>query len=529
MPLQVYNTLTRRKEPFSPLKPGAAGMYLCGPTVYSDCHIGHLMGPVLFDAVARWLRARGYDVRFVNNITDIDDKIIDRARESGEPWQAITERYTAQYFDLLKRLRVATITDHPRCTQYVAQMVSYIADLIAKGRAYAAGDGVYYDVRQQKDYGKLSGRRLDEMEADAEKEGKAASGVRHPADFALWKLAKPGEPSWPSPWGAGRPGWHIECSVMSLHTLGETFDIHAGGEELKFPHHENEIAQGEAHGGGYARCWMHNNLVQYEGAKVSKSDPRMREKAFAMQFQARNVVESHGAAVVRLLLLSGHYRRPVDFAPSAIESVRTSLSRLHKLIGTAMGDPGEARLDEILARPLPAEAARHREAFCAAMDDDFNTAAALAEVHALAALARRLEGGERDAVVRLLRDLGRLIGIFLSGDERDTREGTDAPPALTRAMALVLELRQRARANRAFAVSDRIRAALTEAGIAVKDSKDGASWQLTGAADAALARVVALLTELREQAQASGDAEGAKRIADELGALTAKDSAAGAG
>jgi cysteinyl-tRNA synthetase len=500
MALQIYNTLTRRKQPFAPLRPNQVGMYLCGPTVYSDCHIGHLMGPVLFDAVARWLRARGHAVRFVNNITDIDDKIIKRANETGEPWQAITERYTGQYFDLLKRLRVGTITDHPRCTGYVEQMVAYIADLVAKGRAYAAADGVYYDVRQQADYGKLSGRRLDEMAADAEKEGKAATGVRHPADFALWKLAKAGEPSWPSPWGAGRPGWHIECSVMSLHTLGDTFDIHAGGEELKFPHHENEIAQGEAHGGGYARCWMHNNLVQYEGDKVSKSDPRMREAAFAMQFQAKNVIETHGAAVVRLLLLSGHYRRPVDFAPQAIESVRTALGRLHKLLGPAMTEAGEPKLDEILARPIPAEAAKHREAFCAAMDDDFNTAAALAELYALAALARRQEGAERETTVRLLRDLGRLIGLFIAGDERDTQVAGGSA-ALDAVMATVLELRQQARAQRQFAVSDQIRAALTEAGIAVKDAKDGATWELTGSAEKALERATALVQTLREQAR----------------------------
>jgi cysteinyl-tRNA synthetase len=477
MSIQVYNTLTRQKQPLDPVIPGQVGMYLCGPTVYDDCHIGHLMGPVLFDAVARWLRARGHAVRFVNNITDIDDKIIGKARDTGEPWQAITARYSGQYFDLLARLHVTTITDHPRCTGFVPQMVAYIEDLVRAGRAYVAGDGVYYEVALQPGYGKLSGRRLDEMVADAEKEGKLAHGLRSRADFALWKLAKPGEPSWPSPWGDGRPGWHIECSVMSHHTLGATFDIHAGGEELKFPHHENEVAQGEAHGGGYARVWMHNNLVQFEGAKVSKSDPRMRDPSFRRQFQALAVIEGHGAAVVRFLLLNGHYRRPVDFAPANIGAIRTALGRLHRALGPALDAPGEPALDELLARPLPPEAARHRERFVAAMDDDFNTGAAIAELFGLAPAAAK-GGPERE----LLRDLGRLIGLFQPGDGKDTlaapATGAD-DGALAKVMALVLELRQKARANRDFATSDLIRDRLKEAGIAVKDAKDGATWERT--------------------------------------------------
>jgi cysteinyl-tRNA synthetase len=477
MGLRVYNTLTRAKQDFVPVAPGRVGIYLCGPTVYSDCHIGHLMGPVLFDAVARWFAVRGYAVRFVNNITDIDDKIIARAQAENEPWQVITERYLAQYRALLARLQVATITDQPRCTEYVPQMVAYIAELMAKGRAYAAGDGVYFDVRQQPDYGKLSGRRLEELAADAEKEGKLAGGLRHPADFALWKLAKPGEPSWPSPWGAGRPGWHIECSVMSLHTLGDTFDIHAGGEELKFPHHENEIAQGEAHGGGYARCWMHNNLVQFQGAKVSKSDPRMRDAAFAAQFRAQSVLDAHGAAAVRLLLLSGHYRRPVDFAPEAIAAVKTALVRLHRLLGPALAEPVGDPAAILAAPDLPSAVARHREAFAAAMDDDFNTAAAIAELHGLAALARA-GGADAPVAVTTLCALGRLIGLFQPGDAAAAVPADAAGDgALDQVMALVLELRQRARTARDFAQSDLIRDRLKAAGIVVKDAKDGATWE----------------------------------------------------
>ncbi len=474
MALRVYNTLTRSKQDFVPVSPGKVGIYLCGPTVYSDCHIGHLMGPVLFDAVARWFAARGFAVRFVNNITDIDDKIIDRARASGEDWTLITERYLAQYLGLLQRLHVTSITDHPRCTNYVRLMIVYIADLVEKGRAYVASDGVYFDVRQQPGYGKLSNRKLDDMTADAEKDAKVAGGLRHPADFALWKLVKPGEPSWPSQWGSGRPGWHIECSVMSLHTLGETFDIHAGGEELKFPHHENEIAQGEAHGGEYARCWMHNNLVQFQGAKVSKSDPRMRDAAFAGQFKALNVVDTHGGAAVRLLLLSGHYRRPVDFAPEVIAAVKTSLAKLHRLLGAALDAP--VTTNDVLTRPLPEAVARHRDAFAAAMDDDFNTAAAIAELHGLAAIARA-GSADAEAALLALRDLGRIIGLFQPGDAAAAPAGAD-DATLAKVMALVLELRQRARANRDFAQSDLIRDRLKDAGITVKDNKDGAAWEL---------------------------------------------------
>jgi cysteinyl-tRNA synthetase len=469
-PISVFNTLTRRKEPLSPRVPGQVGMYLCGPTVYADCHIGHLMGPVLFDAVARWLAASGHAVRFVNNITDIDDKIIERAARDGVPWQTITATYTAQYLDLLAALHVTTITDHPRCTGYVPQMVAYIERLMAAGRAYyVAGDGVYYDVAQQPAYGKLSGRRLDEMVADADKEAKAGR-LRSRADFALWKLAKPGEPSWPSPWGAGRPGWHIECSVMSHHTLGADFDIHAGGEELKFPHHENEIAQGEAHGGAYARVWMHNNLVQFGGAKVSKSDPRMQDPAFRMQFQAKAVIAAHGPAVVRFLLLNGHYRRPVDFAPDNIGALRTALGRLLSAVGPVLADPlRPASVAELLSRPLAPALAARRDAFVAAMDDDFNTGAAIAELFGLA-------GQTADTEARLLlRDLGRLIGLFQPGDTA----GPAAPPddqRLAQVMALVLDLRADARARRDFATSDRIRDRLAAAGIAVKDGKDGATW-----------------------------------------------------
>jgi len=491
--IRIYNTLTRREEDFTPVVPGQAGIYLCGPTVYDDCHIGHLMGPVLFDACARWLQVRGHRVRLVNNITDIDDKIIQRALTTGEPWQDITRRYTAQYLDLLARLHVTTITDHPRCSDFVPQMVTYIGELIAAGRAYAvADDGVYFDVQKQEGYGKLSGRKLDDMQAGARIERDAR--LHHPADFALWKLAKPGEPSWPSPWGAGRPGWHIECSVMSHHTLGHTFDIHAGGEELKFPHHENEIAQGEAHGGCYARIWMHNNLVQFEGDKISKSDPRMKDPAFRDQFKALEVVGRFGGSVVRFLLLSGQYRRPVDFAPAVIASQRTALGKLHRQLGPLLDEASGA---DVLTRSLPPLAAATRDTVCAGMDHDFNTGAVIAACFTLATEARKHSDDEAATLNRAWRDLGRLIGLFQPGDGKDTAEATTtAGSALTALMARLITRRQTARAARDFATADRIRDALTPVKIAIKDGKDGATWVLAGDEAAATAAVEALLAQL---------------------------------
>jgi cysteinyl-tRNA synthetase len=487
-PIQIYNTLSRRVEALRPLREGEVGIYLCGPTVYDDCHIGHLMGPVLFDVVARWLRARGYRVRLVNNITDIDDKIINRANADGVAWDAITTRYTAQYLGYLKHLHVVTVTDHPKCSEYIPQMVRYVADLIAKGRAYVAEDGVYYDVQQQPDYGKLSGRHIENMLVGTRVD-RTVEGRRHSADFALWKLAKPGEPSWDSPWGQGRPGWHIECSVMSNETLGSTFDIHAGGDDLKFPHHENEIAQGEAHGGEYAKCWMHNGLIQYESVKIGKSDQRMQDPAFRRQFQADHLLGTVGAATVRFLLLQGHYRRPNDFAPSALQAARTALAKLHRDLGPLLDEPlglsDAALLADIMTRNLPLGAVAARTAVAAAMDDDFATGTAIA---ALFALRDRLRAeyifdaneSNRQISLRTLRDLGRLLGLFQPGDGKDTGVAAaddEEGAAVAAAMAKVLALRQTVRAQKRFADSDKIRAALTAAGIVVKDGKDGASWQ----------------------------------------------------
>jgi len=467
--ISIHNTLSRQLEELRPPGAGQLGLYLCGPTVYDDCHIGHLMGPVLFDAVVRWLQARGYQVRFVNNITDIDDKIIDRARRTGEDWRAITVRYTRQYFSFLERLHVDTITDHPRCTEFIPQMVEFTRDLIAKGRAYVAGDGVYYDVRLQPGYGKLSGRRLEDART-----GEAAADLHDPADFALWKKAKPGEPTWPSPWGDGRPGWHLECSVMASALLGTEFDIHGGGDDLKFPHHENEVAQSEACGHRYAHVWMHHGLVQFGGKKVAKSDPRMRDPGFAQQFQAKWLLDTYGAPTLRFFLLRGHYRRPIDFEPGNLEAARKGLLRMAEVIGDALVVPSGS--NDVLARALPDAAAQARTTFAAAMDADFNTGEAIASLFTLASHARKVEGTEREASALALRDLGRLLGLFQPSDAGQLRAHGDDGGLVDGLMGLVLDLRKDARARKDFAAADRIRDALAALDVAIKDGKDGTTW-----------------------------------------------------
>jgi cysteinyl-tRNA synthetase len=476
MTISVYNTLSRTRETLATLEPDRVGMYVCGPTVYDDCHIGHLMGPVLFDAVARWLQARGFAVRFVNNITDIDDKIIKRSLDTGEDWQSITERYTAQYLDFLRELHADTITDHPRCSDFIPQMIAYIQHLVDHDKAYPAADGVYFDVTRQPGYGKLSGRRVEDMQSGARIAAQA--DLRNPADFALWKAAKPGEPTWDSPWGPGRPGWHLECSVMSTALLGDRFDIHGGGDDLKFPHHENEIAQAEGCGHAYARVWMHNGLIQYGGVKISKSDPRMADPAFRQQFQARHLVDTYGGAAIRFFLLQGHYRRPFDFEPANIEAARTALARLHKQLGPLLEEPDNPDLGSILARPLDGELRSRRDAFCAAMDEDFNTGKALGHLFAIATAARKLASEAQEQGLRLLRDLGRLLGLFQPGDSTGAEAAGAASQQLAGVMDLVLELRQKARANRDFGTSDQIRDHLAALGITVKDGKDGATWDL---------------------------------------------------
>jgi cysteinyl-tRNA synthetase len=514
MTIRIHDSLSREKRPLEPLEDGLVKMYVCGPTVYDDCHIGHLMGPVVFDTVARWLLARGLRVRFVNNITDIDDKIINRARETGEAWDAIAERYTQQYFGFLRELGVETITDHPRCTEFVPQMIAFIQELMDEDIAYVAEDGVYFDVHRHEGYGKLAGRRLEDMQAGARVQ--AQGGLRHPADFALWKGVKPGEPSWESPWGPGRPGWHIECSVMSSELLGRAFDLHGGGDDLKFPHHENEIAQSEARGDSFARLWMHNGLVQYGGRKVAKSDPRMQDPEFRQQFQARWLLETYGAPALRFFLVRSPYRRPVDFEPVNLEGARTGLVRLLRALGPLADEPGTAPLGELLAADLPEPLAARRARFVEAMDDDFNTGEAVAELFSLAADARAAASPEAsEQALRLARDLGRQLGLFQPGDAgRLAAVGGGASAVLEPLAKALLEVRTAARERKAFAVADGLRDALTGAGVEVQDAAGASAAGLDAVGADGLERLMTALIALRADARASKDFATADALRD---------------
>ena len=520
MAIRIYDSLTREKSPLKPLTPGEVKLYVCGPTVYDDCHIGHLMGPVLFDTVARWLAARGYKVNFVNNITDIDDKIINRAIESGEAWDSIAERYTKQYQGFLAELGVETISSHPRCSDYVPQMITFIEDLIAQDKAYVADDGVYFDIQKHPGYGKLTRRKVEDMQAGSRVQ--AQSNLRHPGDFALWKNAKPQEPSWDSPFGAGRPGWHIECSVMSSELLGGAFDLHGGGDDLKFPHHENEIAQSEAHGDAFASTWMHNGMVQYGGRKVAKSDPRMQDAAFRQQFQARWLLDTYGAPALRFFLLRSAYRRPVDFEPSTLEAARTGLIRMAKGLGSLAEEPGKVTLEEIQEMNLDATNAAHRKGFIAAMDDDFSSGEALAELFSLAQEARTLEPEAKQITLTLVRDLGRLLGLFRPGDlELLLAAGSGSADELLEQVAgALLEVRALAREQKAFGTADALRDALLQAGITVEDGTPGTSRaNCHGAQTNALDQILEAALAARLAAKAAKDFVTADGLREGLAAV----------
>lgn len=496
MTIKIFSSLSQQKSDLNTLVPNTIKMYVCGPTVYDDCHIGHLMGPVIFDSIARWLKVSKYQVIFVNNITDIDDKIINRSKATGEDWQAITKRYTNQYWEFLKELKVTTITDFPKCSEFISQMITYTQTLIDKGRAYSAEDGIYYDIGKQKDYGKLTRREIKDMVAGSRVESSCT--LKHQADFCLWKLAKPGEPSWDSPWGKGRPGWHLECSVMSNSLLGNSFDIHGGGDDLKFPHHENELAQGEAYGGNYATYWMHNGLMQFDGIKIGKSDPRMKDPVFAGQFKARYLIDTYGSATIRFFLLQGLYRRPIDFAPQNIENASISLGKILKLIGDQLASKNEFTLEQIEALPNTEIIKKLVNSFIEAMNDDFNTGMALGHIFTMVKEIKKLEGPAKDTAISTIMYLGRLLGLFQPNDSTEIKKEASSlsiekmniviqliqsfEPTFTASsnfdetMQHLLKLRTEFRKQKNFTASDKIRDSLKTASITITDSPSGPTW-----------------------------------------------------
>jgi cysteinyl-tRNA synthetase len=449
--LKIYNTLGRSKQEFVPLRAGEVRMYVCGITVYDYCHLGHARFFVVFDIVQRWLRARGYRVTYVRNITDIDDKIIRRAAENGEPVQALTERFIRFMDEDAAALGVQKPDHEPRATQYVAQMLSLIERLELRGLAYASGSGdVNYAVRRFPGYGKLSGKSLDELRAGERVEVDPSKD--DPLDFVLWKRSKPQEPTWPSRWGDGRPGWHIECSAMSSALLGEEFDIHGGGQDLQFPHHENEIAQSEgASGARFARYWMHNGFVRKDDEKMSKSLGNFST--------IREVLGKYDPEVVRFFILRAHYRSPLNYSDAHLDDAKQSLARLYTALKLAPERGG-----------APDWTTPHGLRFAEAMDDDFGTPEAVAVLHELAneAFQGRVEAAAE------LRGLGGVLGILQRDAQAFLRGGSAGDETW---IADQIAARKAARARKDFAEADRIRADLLARGIVLEDAGGATTWR----------------------------------------------------
>ena len=456
MTLRIYNTLTRALEDFSPLEPGHVRMYVCGMTVYDLCHLGHARSMVAFDVVQRWLKASGYRVNYVRNITDIDDKIIKRSLENGETVRALTNRMIDALHQDADALGIERPTHEPRATDHVPQMLAMIDTLTQKGLAYQASNGdVNYAVRKFKGYGKLSGKSLDELQAG--ERVAVDDGKQDPLDFVLWKSAKPTEPEevkWDSAYGAGRPGWHIECSAMSCELLGERFDIHGGGADLQFPHHENEIAQsqGALGEGSFARYWMHNGFINVDNEKMSKS--------LGNFFTIRDVLKTFDAETVRFFVVRSHYRSPLNYSDVHLSDARAALKRLY------------TALDAVAADDVPVDwqqpfAAR----FKAAMNEDFGTPEAVAVLFELASEVNR---SQSSALAGLLKALGGILGLLQNEPKVFLQGGDVGDDADIQAQ---IQARAAAKAAKNFAEADRIRNALLEQGIVLKDSPNGTTWE----------------------------------------------------
>lgn len=481
MTLRVYNTLTRRKEDF-PKKPGdRVTMYVCGPTVYKPSHIGHMVGPVIFDTVKRYLTYLGYKVEWVVNITDVDDKLIVRAKELGTTVPALATKMTADYLDCLKKLNVTSIDYMPKATDHIEGMKQMIGDLIAKGYAYPAGGDVYFDVSMDDDYGKLCNRDPEQLEAGARIE--VSDRKRNPGDFALWKGAKPGEPKeviWESPWGPGRPGWHIECSVMSQALLGKTIDIHGGGLDLQFPHHENELAQSEsATGETFARIWMHNGLLKMGSAKMAGSVGNV--------VNIVDLLQKYEAETVRFLLLSTHYRSPIEYSDDRLVEVGKALQSFYRFFERVERITGTSFFVSRGPGVPTTEVANLRTRYFECMNDDFNTGGAVGVLFELLtelnkfADAEKLESAkspkleEFNGGVNVLKELAGILGVFQT--PITVRAANDE--LVGGLMKLLIDLRADARKAKNFAVSDQIRQRLAELKITLEDRPGGATdWRV---------------------------------------------------
>ncbi|ADB18250.1 cysteinyl-tRNA synthetase [Pirellula staleyi DSM 6068] len=511
MSIRVYNTLSKTKEPFVPVVAGKVGIYLCGPTVYKESHIGHMVGPVIFDTIKRYLTYCGYQVTWVVNITDVDDKLIGQMRERNLPMSEIAAEMVVDYLNNLKALGVDQIDRMPKATEYMDDIIRFIEDLIKKDFAYAAGGDVFFDVGRDAQYGKLSNRSADSQQGEG---GEAASRKRSPSDFALWKSAKPGEPAWDSPWGQGRPGWHIECSAMSRAILGETFDIHGGGLDLVFPHHENELAQSECCSGKpMVNFWMHNGLLRASSAAGKVGGKGDREEAAAPQPAGKmsrsggagglaDVIAEQGGERIRFFLLKTHYRSTVVYGPEGLEESSTALEsfyrfferfqritkqRFFNLPPTLKREDGEF---DPAGDPLLTLVHGFRQGFLEKMDDDFNTGGAMSDLFEMVREMNKFaDQNKLDEVTQLphpqvailvkaaktLRELTSILGLFLS---QPAKRGGGGDAVLPKVMQLMMELRTEARNRKDFATADRIRLGLAEMGIALEDRKGTTEWRI---------------------------------------------------
>ncbi len=459
--MKIYNTMTRRKEEFKPMDPNQVKIYVCGPTVYNFFHIGNARPFVVFDTLRRYLEYRGYKVKFVQNFTDVDDKIISKAREEGITAPEVSEKYIEEYYKDAAALNVKKASVHPKVSEHIPEIIDFVKTLIEKGYAYEAGGDVYYSTRKFEGYGKLSGQNIDDLEAGARIQ--VGDIKKDPLDFALWKARKePDEIAWESPWGMGRPGWHIECSAMSKKHLGETIDIHAGGEDLQFPHHENEIAQSEAcNGCTFANYWMHNGFITIDNEKMSKSKGNF--------FTVRDILKDFDGEVLRFFLLEGHYRGPINFSDTLMEQAKNGLARMQNAKTTlehlaANGTDGMSEEEKKSLEGLQ----QYKDKFCEKMDDDLNTADAITAVFELIAAVNTQvkDGASKEyakAALALLTELTGVLGLLEKSEE------DEIDPEIQK----LVEERQNARKAKDFARADEIRDILKEKGITLKDTPQG--------------------------------------------------------
>ncbi len=500
MTLRVYNTLSGEKELFQPVTPGKVGIYLCGPTVYKPAHIGHAVGPVIFDVIKRYLTFKGFQVTWVVNVTDVEDKLIAAAAEAGKSVTELARELENRYVEAMAALGVRSIDHMPRASENIQEIIEHSQRLIDKGMAYVTGGDVYFDVSKDADYGKLTHRKADEQFAGT-REGLVQSAKRNPGDFALWKAAKPGEPAevqYDSPWGKGRPGWHIECSAMAMKLLGKTFDIHGGGMDLKFPHHENEIAQAESDTGQiFAKYWMHHGLTRFNTKKISKSDPEFEKVMSSLQIS--NLLEKHPPELLRFLILQSQYRSQIDFSEQALAASKTALDTFYRLLErvrrTLGVDPYAPALlieqirDTTLTPALTEFAKKvmdEQVRFLEAMDDDFNTAGAIGVLFDVANHinrfidASRLETNPNDQARMVLHagagtfvTLSRLLGLLVEKPLPAAGQDGDCG----KLMELLIEVRKMARDARQFQIADRIRTQLADLGFQLEDRQDGTLWR----------------------------------------------------